>query len=58
MRFGQYVEADIAAHLGPPVVLFGEHCADEADECGAVGEDADGDVGAGDTRLSQPRRAR
>jgi integrase len=23
MRFGQYVEADIAAHLGPLVVLFG-----------------------------------
>jgi hypothetical protein len=36
---GQDVEADVAAHLGPFVVLFGEHGADEADQGGAVGED-------------------
>ena len=42
---GEDVEADVAAHLGPLVVLFGQDGADQADQAGAVGEDAD-DVGA------------
>ena len=42
---GEDVEADVAAHLGPLVVLFGEHRPDQADQAGAVGEDPD-DVGA------------
>ncbi len=42
---GEDLEADVAALLGPFVVLFGEDCDDEADEGGPVGEDAD-DVGA------------
>jgi hypothetical protein len=40
-RLGENVEADIAAHLGPPVVLFGEHGADDTGEGLAVGEDPD-----------------
>jgi hypothetical protein len=43
--FGEDVQADVAAHLGPFVVLLGEHGADQADEGGPVGKDAD-DVGA------------
>src|SRR3954471_2445165 len=43
--FAEEVQAEAAAGFGPFVVLFGQHGADEADECGAVGEDAD-DVGA------------
>jgi len=42
---GEGVEAEVAALLGPFVVLFGEDGADEADDRVAVGEDAD-DVGA------------
>src|SRR5918994_7456920 len=42
---GEDVEADVAAGLGPFVVLLGEDRADEADQGVAVGEDAD-DVGA------------
>jgi hypothetical protein len=42
---GQDVEAEVAAALGPVVVLLGEDGADEADDRIAVGEDAD-DVGA------------
>jgi hypothetical protein len=42
---GEDVEADVAAHLGPLVVLFGEDGADETNQRRAVGEDAD-DVGA------------
>ena len=42
---GEDVEAEVAALLGPFVVLFGQDGADEADERGPVGEDAD-DVGA------------
>jgi hypothetical protein len=41
----QDFQADVAAHLGPFVVLFGQDGADEADQGGAVGEDAD-NVGA------------
>ena len=43
--FGEDVQADVAAHLGPFVVLLGEHGADQADQGGPVGKDAD-DVGA------------
>ena len=43
--FAQDVQAEVAAGLGPFVVLFGQHRSDEADQRGAVGEDAD-DVGA------------
>jgi hypothetical protein len=43
--YGEDVQADVAAHLGPFVVLFGEHGADQADQGGPVGKDAD-DVGA------------
>jgi hypothetical protein len=39
------VEAEVAAAFGPFIVLFGEDCADEADQRIAVGEDAD-NVGA------------
>ena len=39
------VQADVAAHLGPFVVLLGQDRAGEADRGVAVGEDAD-DVGA------------
>ena len=42
---GEDVEAEVAASFGPLVGLFGEDCADEADERVAVGEDPDG-VGA------------
>ena len=43
--FGECVESEVAAGLGPFVVLFGEDRADEADDGVAVGEDTD-DVGA------------
>ena len=39
------IQPEVAALLGPLVVLFGEHRADKADDRVAVGEDAD-DVGA------------
>ena len=39
------VEAERATAFGPFVVLFGQRRADEADDGGPVGEDAD-DVGA------------
>jgi hypothetical protein len=42
---GQDVEVEVAAALGPFVVLFGQDGADDADQGVAVGEDAD-DVGA------------
>jgi len=42
---GQDVQADVAAHFCPLVVLLGQDRADEPDQGGAVGEDAD-DVGA------------
>jgi len=42
---GEGIEPEVAASLGPLVVLFGEDGADEADQSVAVGEDAD-DVGA------------
>jgi len=41
----QDVQADVAAHLGPFIVLLGQHRADEADQAVAVGEDPD-NVGA------------
>jgi hypothetical protein len=50
---GQDVEADVAAHLSPLVVLFGEHGADEPDDRVAVGEDPD-DVGAAADLSVQP----
>jgi hypothetical protein len=34
---GEEVEAEVAAAFGPFVVLFGEDCADEADQGVAVG---------------------
>jgi hypothetical protein len=37
---GEDVESEVAAALGPLVVLFGEHGADEPDDGGAVGEEA------------------
>ena len=43
--FAQDVEAEVVPRLGPFVVLFGQHGADEADQRSAVGEDFD-DVGA------------
>src|SRR6476660_2265358 len=42
---GQDVEAEVAALLGPFVVLLGQHGADQADDRVAVGKDPD-DVGA------------
>lgn len=35
------VEAEVAAAVGPFVVLFGQDGSDEADDGGSVGEDAD-----------------
>ena len=35
--FGEDVQADVAAHLGPLVVLFGQDRAHEANETGAGG---------------------
>jgi len=43
--FADDVEAEVAAGFDPFVVLFGQHGADEADQGGAVGEDAY-DIGA------------
>jgi hypothetical protein len=43
--FGQQFEAHVAATLGPFVILFGQDGADQPDQGGSVGEDAD-DVGA------------
>jgi hypothetical protein len=43
--FGEDAQADVAAHLGPFVVLLGEYGADQADQGGPVWEDPD-DVGA------------
>jgi hypothetical protein len=43
--FAEDFQAEVAAGFGPFVVLFGQHGTDEADQGGAVGEDAD-DVGA------------
>jgi hypothetical protein len=41
----EYYEAEVAASVGPFVVLLGEDGSDESDDRGAAGEDAD-DVGA------------
>ena len=43
--FGEGVESEVAALLGPFVVLLGQDGADEPDNGASVGEDAD-DVGA------------
>ena len=51
--FGEDVEADVAAHLGPFVVLLGQDGADEADQGVAAGEDPD-DVGAAADLPVQP----
>ena len=48
--FGERLGAHVAAGDDPLVVLFGEHRADEADDRGTVGEDAD-DVGAAPSSL-------
>jgi hypothetical protein len=57
--FGEEFVAHVAAGFGPFVVLFGQDSADQADECGAVGEDPD-DVRATPDLLMQcvrgPRR--
>jgi len=42
---GQDVESEVAAAFGPFVVLLGQDGAEESDDAGSVGEDAD-DVGA------------
>jgi hypothetical protein len=41
LRAGEYVQTEVAAGFGPFVVLLGEDCADQADDAGAVGGDAD-----------------
>src|SRR5215212_11597039 len=51
--FGEDVQADVAAHLGPFVMLLGEHGADQADQRGPVRKDAD-DVGAAADLAVQP----
>ena len=45
LGFGEGVEAEVAAGLGPLVVLFGEDSAHEADDRVPVGEDPN-NVGA------------
>ena len=50
---GEDVEAYVAAHLSPFVVLFREDGADDADQPGAVGEDAD-DVGVAADFAGEP----
>jgi len=44
IRFGEELQAHVAAAFGPFVVLFGRDGADEPDEGAAAGEDAE-DVG-------------
>ena len=44
-RFGEHLEPDVAPAFGPLVGLLHQHCADEAHDRVAVGEDAD-QVGA------------
>ena len=51
--FGEDVEAEVAALFGPFVVLLGQDGADQADQGGPVGEDAD-DVGAAADLPVQP----
>src|SRR5690606_7906802 len=50
---GQDLDAHVPALFGPFVGLFGQDRADEADDGGAVGEDAD-DVGAAADLFVQP----
>lgn len=45
---GEDLEADVAAHLGSLVVLFGEVGADQPDQGGPVGEDHDDGGAAAD----------
>jgi hypothetical protein len=51
--FGEDFGAHVAALFGPFVGLVGEDRADEADDCGPVGEDAD-DVGAAADLIVEP----
>jgi hypothetical protein len=51
----QDVQADVAAHLGPFIVLLGQHRADEADQAVAVREDPD-NVGAATDLAVEPLR--
>jgi hypothetical protein len=46
--FGEDVQADVATHLNPFVVLLGEHSAHQADQSRSVGKDADDDGAAVD----------
>jgi len=39
--FGEYLDSHVSALFGPFVGLLGQHGADEADDGGPVGEDAD-----------------
>jgi len=50
---GEGVEAEVAALLGPLIVLLGEDGSDEADDAVAVREDAD-DIGAAANLPVQP----
>ena len=50
---GEDVEAEVAAAFDPFVVLFGEDGADQADDRGPVGEDADHVGAARISRLSR-----
>ena len=50
---GEDVESEVAALLGPFVVLLGEDGTDEADDRVAVGEDPDG-VGAAPDLAVEP----
>ena len=50
---GEDVEAEVAALLGPFVVLLGQDGADQPDQRGPVGEDAD-DIGAAADLPVQP----
>ena len=52
-RFGEDIEAEVAARLDPFVVLFGQDGADEADKRVTVGEDTN-DISAAPDFLVEP----
>ena len=52
-RFGEDVEAEVAARLDPFVMLFGQDGADEADKRVTVGEDTN-DISAAPDFLVEP----
>ena len=52
-RFGEDVEAEVAAGLDPFVMLFGQDGADEADKRVTVGEDTN-DISAAPDFLVEP----